>query len=169
VILGGIGLPGGAVWVDHRYIQSKVKDSLISAAGPLTNVVLAIVVAFPFLLGFGPEAWITGGQFGVSETAHWQFWAALATLAFLQVMASVLNFLPIPGLDGGGIIQPWLSPAYQRAWNLIAPWGFLVLFLLLWQTRVGTWFFTGVDWLAGLLGVDFALYAAGLELMRFWQ
>ena len=25
VILGGIGLPGGAVWVDHRFIRSRVK------------------------------------------------------------------------------------------------------------------------------------------------
>ena len=24
VILGGIGLPGGAVWIDHRYIQGRV-------------------------------------------------------------------------------------------------------------------------------------------------
>jgi Zn-dependent protease len=169
VVLGGIGLPGGAVWIDHRHIRSKVRESLISAAGPLTNVFLAIVVAFPFLIGFGPEAWITGGQLGLSDSAHWQFWAALATLAFLQVSASVLNFLPIPGLDGGGIIHPWLSPAYQRAWNLIAPWGILVLFLLLWQTEAGAWFFNGVGWLTGLLGVDTGLYAAGLQLMRFWQ
>ncbi|MEU4624303.1 site-2 protease family protein [Actinoplanes sp. NPDC023801] len=169
VILGGIGLPGGAVWVDHRYIRSKVRDSLISAAGPLTNVVLAIVVAFPFFTGLAPDVVRTLGRVTLTDDTHGSFWAALAALAFLQVTASVLNFLPIPGLDGGGIIQPWLSPAYQRAWNLIAPWGFLVLFLLLWQTQVGTWFFTGVDWLAGLIGVDWELYAAGLQLMRFWQ
>ena len=170
VILGGIGLPGGAVWVDHRYIRSKVKDSLISAAGPLTNVLLAIIVAFPFLIGAAPDVVRSGlGGVTLSDTTHGPFWAALAALAFLQVTASVLNFLPIPGLDGGGIIQPWLSPAYQRAWNVVAPWGFLVLFLLLWQTQVGDWFFAGVEWLAGLLGVELELYASGLQLMRFWE
>jgi hypothetical protein len=45
----------------------------------------------------------------------------------------------------------------------------LVLFLLLWQTEVGTWFFTGVSWLAGLIGVPWELYSAGFELMRFWS
>ncbi|GIE76105.1 site-2 protease family protein [Actinoplanes philippinensis] len=169
VILGGIGLPGGAVWIDHRYIRSKVKDSLISAAGPLTNVLLALVVALPFLIGLAPEVVTFRGQSALTDDSHLAFWAALALLAFLQVTASVLNFLPVPGLDGGSIISPWFSPAYQRAWNLMAPWGFLVLFLLLWQSPAGTWFFQLVDGLAGLLGIDSALYGTGLRLMRFWS
>jgi Zn-dependent protease len=169
VILGGIGLPGGAVWIDHRYIQSKLKDSLISAAGPLTNVVLAVIVSMPFLLGLAPDVVVIGlGQAALTDDSHIAFWAALALLAFLQVTASVLNFLPVPGLDGGSIISPWFSSGYQRAWNAMAPWGFLVLFLLLWQTQVGDWFFTLVDWLAGLLGIDSRLYATGFSLMRFW-
>ena len=133
VILGGIGLPGGAVWVDHQYIRSKVKDSLISAAGPLTNEILALV------------------------------------LAFLQITASVLNFLPIPGLDGGSIIAPWMSPAYQRAWGLFAPYGFILLFLLLWQTKIGTWFIDGMYSIAGALHIDDTAIQVGLELMRFWK
>ncbi|SDT64804.1 site-2 protease family protein [Actinoplanes derwentensis] len=169
VILGGIGLPGGAVWVDHRYIQSKAKESLISAAGPLTNVVLAIIVAIPFLFGLAPEiSQDATGRF-VAEGDHIAFWAALGLLVFLQISASLLNFLPIPGLDGGGIIHPWMSPAYQRAWNLVAPWSFLVLFLLLWQTEVGSYFFTAVDFLAGILGVDWQFYSTGFSLMRFWE
>ena len=169
VILGGIGLPGGAVWIDHQYIRSKVKDSLISAAGPLTNVLLALVIAVPFLLGAAPELGSTvSGQYVVSSGAHLEFWAALAMVAFLQITASVLNFLPIPGLDGGSIISPWLSREYQRAWNLVAPWGFLLLFLLLWQTKVGDYFFSAVNWLAELIGVPQWLYQYGYELMRFW-
>ncbi len=38
VVLGGIGLPGGAVWVDHAAVRSRVWDSLISFAGPATNM-----------------------------------------------------------------------------------------------------------------------------------
>src|SRR4051812_10477573 len=55
VVLGGIGLPGGAVWVDHAYIRSKVKESLISAAGPATNVVFALLLALPFAFGAGDD------------------------------------------------------------------------------------------------------------------
>jgi Zn-dependent protease len=171
VILGGIGLPGGAVWVDHAHIRSKAKQSLISAAGPLTNVVFALLLAIPFLAGLAPQ--IASDEFGrislVGNADHLEFWSALALLAFLQVTASVLNFLPVPGLDGGNILQPWLSPQYQRAYNLFAPYGFILLFALLWQSRVNGWFFSVVYSLSELIGVPRALSAVGFELMRFWS
>ena len=166
VILGGIGLPGGAVWVDHTHIGSKLKQSLISAAGPLTNVVFALVLAVPFLIGLAPG--VENGQL-VGSADHLEFWAALALLAFLQVTASVLNFLPVPGLDGGNILQPWMSPAYQRAYNLFAPYGFILLFVLLWQSEINRWFFEAVWWLGDLIGIEPALSATGMELMRFWS
>ena len=166
VILGGIGLPGGAVWVDHAHIASKLRQSLISAAGPLTNVVFALLLAVPFATGFGPQ--IEGNRL-LGNAGHLEFWAALALLAFLQVTASVLNFLPVPGLDGGNILHPWLSPPYQRAYNLFAPYGFILLFVLLWQSEVNRWFFTAVYWLSDLIGVPPALSALGFELMRFWS
>lgn len=171
VILGGIGLPGGAVWVDHRYIRSKVKGSLISLVGPLTNVVLALIVAVPFLIGLGPtlQESVTGGFVLNGSAGHLEFWCALAALGFLQITASVLNFLPIPGLDGGGVIYPWMSPAYQRAWNLFAPYGFILLFLALWQTNLGAWFYDAVFWLSEAIGISEALVRVGLELMRFWS
>jgi Zn-dependent protease len=171
VILGGIGLPGGAVWVDHAHIRSRAKQSLISAAGPLTNVVFALVLAVPFLAGWGPRIVVNElGQYQVAGAgAHIEFWAALALLAFLQVTASVLNFLPVPGLDGGNILQPWLSPPYQRAYSLFAPYGFILLFALLWQSRINVWFFSVVYWLAEAIGVPRALSMVGFELMRFWS
>ena len=36
--------------------------------------------------------------------------ARLAFLGFLQVTAAVLNLLPVPGLDGYAIIEPYLDP-----------------------------------------------------------
>jgi Zn-dependent protease len=171
VVLGGIGLPGGAVWVDHRFIRSRVKDSLISAAGPLTNVVLAVLLALPFLIGLNPRVVLTADNTVAVDGsgAHLAFWSALAALAFLQVTASVLNLLPVPGLDGGSILTPWMSPAYQRAWNLFAPYGFILLFLALWQTPLGDWFFTLVYWLAERLGIGQLLIEVGLQMMRFWS
>jgi Zn-dependent protease len=161
VILGGIGLPGGAVWVDHTYIRSKTQESLISLAGPATNMIFALAIAVPFWFGAPREV----GEFG---TAHGNFWIALATLGFLQVTASVLNFLPVPGLDGGNIIRPWLNAQYQRAYALFAPYGFILLFILLWQSRVNFYFFTFVGWLAGLIGIPDQIGEAGLQYMRFW-
>lgn len=168
VILGGIGLPGGAVWIDHRYINSRIKDSLISAAGPLANVILALVAALPFLAGFGPEIVSTSTQ-TLIFTDHKEFWQALSLVAFLQITASVLNLMPVPGLDGGSILRPWLSPAYRRAWDTFAPFGFLLLFVALWQTPLGTYFYDIVNWIAELLGLQPGLVGDGFELMRFWN
>lgn len=165
VVLGGIGLPGGAVWVDHTYIRGKAQESLISLAGPATNVLFALVLAVPFWLGGGRDiGFLNGRLFG----AHANFWVGLATLAFLQVMASLLNFLPVPGLDGGNIVRPWLNEQYQRAYALFAPYGFILLFVLLWQSRVNVWFFNAVAWLADLIGINSAIAEFGLFWMRFW-
>jgi Zn-dependent protease len=175
VVLGGIGLPGGAVWVDHAYIRTKAKESLISAAGPATNVVFALLLAVPFILGAGSDVVLFSDGAGglVVGGSHGAFWVALASLAFLQITASLLNLLPVPGLDGGNIVRPWLSEPYQRAYNLFAPYGFILLFVLLWQSRINVWFFAAVSWIASLIGIPeisgFSLGEFGLSFMRFWS
>ncbi|MGN9808794.1 site-2 protease family protein [Micromonospora sp. BQ11] len=156
VLLGGIGLPGGAVWVDRHAIPGRLRHSLVSLAGPATNVVFTLVLVA--VVGFG-----TGGSGPV------EFWAALALLAFLQLTASVLNLLPVPGLDGGNMIQPWLSPPYRRMYDLFAPYGFILLFVLLWNPQIGGAFFGAVFAVGDLLGLPSGLYALGLDLIRFWQ
>ena len=40
---------------------------------------------------------------------------ALAFLAFLQATAFVLNLLPVPGLDGYGVIRPFLPRSWTTA------------------------------------------------------
>jgi Zn-dependent protease len=168
VILGGIGLPGGAVWIDHRYINGRLKDSLISAAGPLTNVILAVVAAAPFIFGLGPDI-IESGTRAFLVTDHAAFWQALSVVEFLQITASVLNLMPVPGLDGGSILRPWLSPAYRRAWDTFAPFGFLLLFVALWSTDLGVYFSRLVTSIAEFLQINPSLIGDGLELMRFWN
>ena len=95
LLLGGIGLPGGAVFIDRRALRTRFAHSAVSAAGPLTNLVVAIVLCTAIFAA------------RVGGASNNNLWAALAFLAFLQVTATVLNLLPVPGLDGYGIIlQP---------------------------------------------------------------
>jgi Zn-dependent protease len=170
VILGGIGLPGGAVWVDHQHIRSRLKESLISLAGPGANVVFALVLATPFAFGlFGAPSFDAATGALVNGGSPLEFWSALALLAFLQVTASVLNLLPVPGLDGGNLVFPWLSDRWRRGFNLFAPYGFLLLFALLWQPRIGGFFFDAMYGLADAIGVPQVLAELGFSLMRFWS
>lgn len=156
VLLGGIGLPGGAVWVDRHKIPGRLRHTLVSAAGPATNVLFALALIAPFALG-------------VDTTRHQYFWVAVAFLGFLQLTASLLNLMPIPGVDGGNALHPWLSPQYRRVYDLMAPYGMLLLFALLWNPRINGWFFSAIFWISDLLGLPEYLYSEGFYAIRFWS
>ncbi|MET9113008.1 site-2 protease family protein [Streptomyces longwoodensis] len=156
VIMGGIGLPGGAVFIERGRIQGRWKHSLISAAGPLTNVVFALVCTAPF--------WLDALD-GVP--ADFRF--ALAFLALLQVTAAILNFLPVPGLDGYGVIEPWLSYGVRRQVEPFAPFGLLFVFALLMVPSVNGVFFDAIYAVLDTLGVGDVERYCGEDLYRFWQ
>jgi Zn-dependent protease len=157
ILLGGIGLPGGAVWVDRHAIRGgKVVDSLISAAGPAMNIIFTVLLVAPF-------------AFGVDVFAHFNFWASVAFLAFLQLTASVLNLMPVPGVDGGNMVYPWLSPPWKRGFDQLAPYGMLLLFAVLWSPRGNDLFFRLVFGIGDVLGLPSGLYAAGYQLVKFWS
>jgi Zn-dependent protease len=152
VLLGGIGLPGGAVFIDHAALRTRGARSRVSAAGPLTNVALALLLAFALATRTGSSA----------------FWAAVAFLLFLQVTAAVLNLLPVPGLDGFGIIEPYLPRAWIAKVVPIAPFAVLILFGLLWIPAVNAAFFGFIFGILNALGVPGVLMGAGYNLFRFW-
>jgi Zn-dependent protease len=166
VLLGGIGLPGGAVFIERGRIRGRLKHSLISAAGPLVNVAFALVLLVPVGAGWLDDAPGTAqvGPFQVHTLP-----AALSFLALLQVSAALLNLLPIPGLDGYGIIEPWLSLKTRRAVAPFAPYGMMAVFIILWQSQVNQAFFDLVYRITGLFGVDEASIYFGQHLFRFWQ
>ncbi|RZB16281.1 site-2 protease family protein [Streptomyces sp. F001] len=155
VIMGGIGLPGGAVFIERGRIRGRWRHSLISAAGPLTNVLFAAVCTAPF--------WLDALD-GVPR----DFQYALAFLALLQVTAAILNFLPVPGLDGYGVIEPWLSYNIRRQVEPLAPFGLLLVFALLWIPALNGAFFDLVDAVLRGLGIDDVDTYCGYELYRFW-
>jgi Zn-dependent protease len=154
IALGGIGLPGGAVYLRTSWMTKRQK-TLVSLAGPATNLGFAIVVLVLTAL--------------LREPGHPVFWAAMAFLGFLQVTAFVLNILPVPGLDGYGALEPHLSPQTQRALQPAKQWGFLVLLLLLFTPQLNRWFFDAVFWFTELSGVPRGLVIGGMQLTRFWS
>jgi Zn-dependent protease len=155
IMLGGIGLPGGAVWIDRHAIPGRLRHSLISAAGPLSNVLFAIMLAVLYK--------------NFAHQDHGVFWLGVAFLAFLQVTAAVLNLLPIPGLDGFGIIEPYLP----RRWvDTVSPYGgyvFLILIALLWLGPINNAFFTVIFHITDALGLGEIPIRVGLSLFQFWS
>jgi Zn-dependent protease len=153
-LLGGIGLPGGAVWVRTSFMTVRQK-SIVSLAGPVMNVLLAILLLVLARVFYDP--------------AHLVFWGAVAFLGFLQITGAVLNLLPVPGLDGYGALEPHLSPETQRALEPAKPWAFFVFLLLLIATPLNQYFFAMVGWFFDLSGVKSGLIDLGFTLTRFWS
>jgi Zn-dependent protease len=152
--LGGIPLPGGAVWINRAALRSRAVASAVSLAGPLTN------------LGLGAALITVVGIIGLPAGLA----AGLSCLALVQVLAFVLNILPVPGLDGFGVLEPYL-PAQAR--QLAGSFGWyapLLLFvLIIGVPAVGKALFSGSFVVFTALGGDQEAAIAGFRELLFWQ
>lgn len=156
IAIGGIGLPGGAVWVHSERFRSDLQRTLVSTAGPLVNLVLAAVLIV-----------LAGRQLPLSP--HPVFWLAVSGLGLLQLMAAILNLLPVPGLDGYGAIEPSLDRNFRQAAEQVKPFGMLIVFALLQVSSINQAFFRLIFWLYDLFGGNHENGQFGLELLRFWH
>lgn len=156
LLLGGIGLPGAAVYINHSAIRTKVWDSAVSVAGPAGTLVCLLLIAIPFVV-LNHLAWSVG---------HVYFFGALAFLGFIEAFALVLNLLPIPGLDGFGIIRPWLPYSAQDLANRFGQMAIIGVFIVLFFVPpVSQAFFQLVFQVANTAGIDPGLVRLGSAQM----
>ena len=171
IIGGGFALPGGAVYLHPHAFRSRASRSMAAAAGPLTNVAFAVIlilVAKSQLPG-SPFLFLDTVAGGTPSTGHIRFWSAVAFLGLLQVTAAVLNLLPVPGLDGYAIIEPYLDPETVRIGEKVKPWGLLgVILLLFYAQPVKNAFFNLVNAIYRGIGGDDTWAAVGHEFFRWW-
>jgi Zn-dependent protease len=152
--IGGIPLPGGAVWINRWALRSRGISSWVSLAGPLSNLVIGAllslaVVYIPMAIGLA---------------------IGLSYLALLQILTFVLNILPVPGLDGFGAIEPYLSPDTRELAAKIRPWAPLALFALLFAVpAVRTAFWDLSSFVFRAIGGDEYLASVGQYTFMFWR
>lgn len=151
LLMGGIAFPGGAVYINVLALRKPKYRSLVSAAGPLANLICLFLLAIPF-----------GGLpfFYIFSAAPIEFLEAVGLLALLQMVALFINLLPIPGLDGFGILEPFLPRELVNFAVFIRPFGFLIVFFLLSTDSPITDFFWSNIWSAmELIGFNLAYFA----------
>lgn len=154
LLIGGLPLPGGAVWINQAALRSRAVRSAVSLAGPFTNLAFGIVLTVTVGLVPMPLALAAG----------------LSVLALLQVAAFVLNMLPVPGLDGWGALEPYLPLSAQRLGARVRPWAPLVLLaLLLFVPGVGGAFFAGMQVVYGAIGGNTLVAQLGYQSLFFWR
>jgi Zn-dependent protease len=120
----GLPLIGWAkpVPVDFRYLKHPRRDfALVAAAGPASNVILAVAGAAIFTVVGGLESARDGA---LLPTIVLQF-------IVLNVLLAVFNMVPVPPLDGGNVLMGLLPASGAALIERVRPYGFLVLYALM--------------------------------------
>ena len=127
-MVSGAPLIGWAkpVPVSMRYLRHPQRDYvLIAAAGPASNLLLAIAASIvALLLPVSPQ---TLGEPNVTAPLA----AILGQLLRLNVLLAVFNMIPIPPLDGGNVLAGLLPYRLASVFDRLRPYGFLLLYLLI--------------------------------------
>jgi Zn-dependent protease len=157
LLIGGIGLPGGCVYIERHLLRSRTWDCMVSLAGPCSNLILAIIIASPFYLGF------------VDPNAQEPLWDAIAFLVTLQLLAMIFNLIPVPGLDGFGAIAAFMDEELRARIYRHSNFMFIGLILVIWYVPTANAILWGtVGFLGSLLGVPPEMAFRGIrEFMIF--
>jgi Zn-dependent protease len=102
-------------------------EAIVAAAGPLSNLVLAVAGAIPlrFILASGLDVPFLGN--------------VLILFVEINLLLMIFNLIPIPPLDGSGVLFAFLPP--QTAWQLrpiLSQYGILLLILLIFPVFGGS-------------------------------
>ena len=134
--LTGLPIIGFAkpVPVSPARLRHPRRDMLfVSLAGPFTNFLLMAVAALI------TRSLLRGGGFlgtGIGSDSPDLAVQIFFAFAVVNLFLGLFNFLPIPPLDGSALVERVLPERWLPGWHRVRPYGFLVLFLLVFSTNV---------------------------------
>ncbi|CAG0936000.1 Putative zinc metalloprotease Rip2 [Thermoflexales bacterium] len=161
MMLGGIGLPGGAVYVQTARLRGPRWESAVSFAGPAASALMATLFALPFALRV-----FNSDRYDVNPL----LWQAMAVVVLLNCAAVLFNLLPVPPLDGFGILAPLLSRNVRALIYSFSMFGFFLIFILFaMNPSIRAFFLTTMNDMLLTLNVDPFLANQGLNEFMFWR
>lgn len=138
--LSGIPLLGWAKPVQTNPLlwRDKTKANIcVSAAGPISNFILAIIafIVIKSLITIG-LVYPRGGYYTlVQPLTEGGFMAPLSVflsvMLLLNIGLGVFNLIPVPPLDGSHVLEELLPASMSEAYAQIQPYGFLLLYGLM--------------------------------------
>jgi Zn-dependent protease len=127
--------------VDPRNFRAPRRDfGLVAVAGPVSNLLLAIIAAIAF------RALFISGSVGAQQAAAW-----FAQGALINITLAVFNLIPVPPLDGGNVAMGLLPLPLAHAIGLLRPYGFIILYALMLTGVLAHIMFPIVDAIANVL------------------
>jgi Zn-dependent protease len=133
-------------------LRNPQRDNLlISAAGPLSNMTVAFLAFFGLIIlkSLSPNTFAEKGVFFYLVTS---IFSILYYTVFINIILAIFNLIPIPPLDGSGILMGLLSEEAAQKYDRIRPYGFIIIILLL---------------MTGILGRIFVLIKSILDFLIF--
>ncbi len=105
--------------------RSSAAVALVSFAGPLSNLFMAVFAAIPFRLGLVS----INSAFIASNTSHLLPTIPQLLLAFIEINLILLlfNLIPLAPLDGEKIADYFFPPSWSRVMDQIRPYGPMIL------------------------------------------
>lgn len=126
IFLVGFGWGKPVEFRPQALSSKRFGAAIVALAGPMMNLLLAIVSAFAYVALFGAAALDRG--FLADPSAVELF---LRIFFDLNVLLAVFNLVPLPPLDGSRLLTIFLPPGKQKIIYFLDKWGFLLLLALL--------------------------------------
>lgn len=113
--------------VDPRHLRHAKRDfAIIAAAGPASNLVMAVIGAVIYALLPTAAPGDIAGRVITTAPREIVLW-----FTYLNVLLAVFNMIPVPPLDGGNVLLGVLPHAGARVVEQLRPYGFLILYALM--------------------------------------
>ena len=119
--------------VNPNRMRNPRRDMLyVSLAGPATNFALMVIAALAARAAFNSSTVPSNFTFDDLPLGV----QVLFSFALVNLFLGLFNLLPIPPLDGSALIERALPREWLPGWYRFRPYGFLVLFVLVFTTGI---------------------------------
>ncbi|MDO8585107.1 MAG: site-2 protease family protein [bacterium] len=104
----------------RRLREPKRGAGLIAAAGPLSNIIVAVI--------FGVFIRLASFSGVLASTPLPLFFH---TIVLINILLAIFNLVPLPPLDGSKVLFAFLPPRYNNIRDFLERYGFTILLLLI--------------------------------------